>query len=74
MSAERPEQDRLGRAQALLNAHRFSAEPSVAGHAGDILAVPAPLARLGELRALSAQLKNFGFRYITLELDPEDRT
>ena len=66
--------DRLGQAQAVLAAHAFSGGSSVAGQADDILAVRAPVARLGELQALSAQLKNFGFRYITLELDPEERT
>lgn len=64
---------RLIRAERLLSGHGLAAQVRVAGHASDVLAVQAPIARLLELRSLAPQLKELGFRYIALELNTEEQ-
>jgi hypothetical protein len=59
------------RAARLLEDKGIHAEPSIAGHADDVLSVRAPLSELDHLRELAPSLKSLGFRYVTLELDTE---
>ncbi len=62
---------RIARATRLLKASGVAAEPSIAGHAEDVLSLRASLTALDRLRELAPELKSLGFRYVTLELDAE---
>jgi hypothetical protein len=63
---------RLTIAQSILARHGLSTAVSVAGHADDVIAVQAPIVQLKALQGLAPELKQLGFRYVTLELDPEE--
>lgn len=79
MSGVAPLPDRLERERrALTEVRRLlaleglgAARVATGGHRHEILAVAASLTSAERLRALAPRLKALGFRYITLELDPE---
>jgi hypothetical protein len=58
----------LSAACALLRRAGLDAAASVAGHARDVLVVHARVADLARVRAVSAELKTLGFRYVTIDL------
>ncbi|MEX2280965.1 MAG: hypothetical protein WEE89_00590 [Gemmatimonadota bacterium] len=62
---------RIARAQRLLRENGVEADPTVAGHADDILSLRASFTELDRLREMAPELKSLGFRYVTLELDTE---
>jgi len=53
---------------ALLRRHNIVADVRRAGHAGDIVVIEAAADRIAEIRGLSAQIRECGFRYVTVEL------
>jgi hypothetical protein len=64
---------RLARAQRILASVGLATRVSVTGHADDVLSVQAPIAQLRGLQALAPGLKRLGFRYVALELAPEEQ-
>ena len=63
-------EDRLARARVLLDAEGLSVSVSLAGREGEIVVVggdPSLRRRLGEL---APALRELGFRYVALELEP----
>jgi hypothetical protein len=62
---------RIVRASRVLEERGIDADPSLEGHADDVLALRASISELDHLRELVPELKALGFRYVTLELDTE---
>lgn len=59
---------RVVRAERVLSRHGLSTDASLAGQGDDIIAVRAPFEQLQQLREIAPELKELGFRYVTLEL------
>ena len=62
--------DALDRAGAILARRGLSGHVERAGHAGDMLVVDAPAERVDDVRACAPELRELGFRYVTIEIRP----
>ena len=61
----------LEAARVVLAANGLSVGVERAGHAGDMLVIQAPPARIDDVRACAVELRRLGFRYVTIEISPD---
>ncbi len=57
---------------AILARERIPGSAAVVGHEGDVAALSVPTEHLARLAQLAPEIKALGFRYVAVELMPED--
>ena len=65
-------EERLERTRSLLAERGIRHELRAVGPGSDIVVVKGPLSLRPRLADLAAEVRAFGFRFVTLELDPTD--